>query len=50
MFISIIAIILGGVIWGLSGMVLFLPFVAIAKIVFSHFDGLKTLNKLLEVQ
>lgn len=50
MFISIIAIILGGVIWGLSGMVLFLPFVAITKIVFSHFDGLKALNKLLEVQ
>lgn len=50
MFISIIAIILGGVIWGLSGMVLFLPFIAIAKIVFSHYEGLKAINKLLEVQ
>ncbi len=48
MFISIIAILLGGVIWGLSGMVLFLPFVAIAKIVFSHVEELKPINKLLE--
>jgi predicted PurR-regulated permease PerM len=49
MFVSIIAIILGGVLWGVSGMVLFLPFVAIAKIVFSHLEGLKPINKLLEV-
>lgn len=50
MFISIIVILLGGVIWGLSGMILFLPFVAIAKIIFSHFDALKPVNKLLEIQ
>lgn len=49
MFVSIVAIIFGGVIWGLSGMVLFLPFIAILKIVSGHIEGLKPINKLLEI-
>lgn len=47
--VSIIAILLGGVIWGVSGMILFLPFVALLKIISGHVEELKPLNKLLEI-
>lgn len=47
--VSIVAILLGGVIWGVSGMILFLPFVAILKIVSGHIEGLKPLHKLLAI-
>ena len=42
-----IAIIAGGIIWGVSGMILFIPFVAILKIITDHVDALKPLNLLL---
>jgi predicted PurR-regulated permease PerM len=43
----LIAIILGGIIWGVAGMVLFIPFVAILKIVSDNIEELKPLNLLL---
>lgn len=45
-FISIAAILLGGVIRGVGGLILFLPFVALWKIVSAHIDRLEPLHKL----
>ncbi len=47
MLISIVAILFGGVLWGVSGMILFLPFVALLKIISSHIPELSALNTLL---
>jgi len=44
---TLVAILLGGIVWGVSGMVLFIPFVAILKIATDHVDDLKPLNILL---
>jgi len=44
---TLVAIIAGGVIWGVSGMILFIPFVAIMKIATDNADGWKPLNILL---
>ena len=43
----LVAVIGGGIIWGVAGMILFIPFVAILKIVSDHFEELKPLNLLL---
>ncbi len=43
----LIAIIAGGIIWGVAGMVLFIPFVAILKIVTDNIEDWKPLNLLL---
>lgn len=43
----LIAIIAGGIIWGVAGMVLFIPFVAIAKIISGNIDEWKPLYLLL---
>jgi predicted PurR-regulated permease PerM len=43
----LVAIVLGGLLWGVSGMVLFIPFVAILKIVSAHFEALAPLHLLL---
>ena len=47
--ISISAIFIGGVIWGASGMILSLTFVAILKIISSHIMELKVIYKLLKI-
>lgn len=39
--VSIIAVIVGGMLWGISGMFLALPAVAILKVLFDRVDGLK---------
>lgn len=44
---TLVAIILGGIIWGVSGMILFIPFVAILKIVTDHIEEGKSINILL---
>lgn len=44
----LVAIIAGGLIWGTAGMVLFIPFVAILKIVSCHFKSLDAVRLLLE--
>lgn len=45
--IIILAVILGGMIWGAAGMILFIPFVSIAKLIAERTEGLKTLSMLL---
>ncbi|MGK7395828.1 MAG: AI-2E family transporter [Candidatus Cyclobacteriaceae bacterium M3_2C_046] len=46
-FAIILAIYVGGVLWGPAGMVLFIPFLAIVKVVFDQFDSLKPYGFLL---
>ena len=38
---TILAIISGGFVWGVAGMILFIPMLSIAKIVFDHIPSLK---------
>lgn len=45
--ISIIVVLLGGTLWGFSGMFLSIPFVAVLKIIFDRIDELKPWGKLL---
>lgn len=47
--VSLIAILLGAAVWGFSGMILFLPFLAFVKVISAHFKGLKPLHTLLEI-
>ncbi|MBL7745274.1 MAG: AI-2E family transporter [Chitinophagaceae bacterium] len=44
---TLVAIIAGGILWGVSGMILFIPFVAILKIVTDNIEEWKPLNLLL---
>lgn len=44
---SIVVVLLGNQLWGLSGMFLSIPFVAVLKIVFDRIDDLKPWGKLL---
>mgnify|MGYP003575765523 CR=1 FL=1 len=46
-FVSIVAVLLGGAAWGIPGLFLSIPFVAILKIIFDRVDGLKPWGKLL---
>lgn len=45
--VTIIAVIVGGALWGIGGMFLSIPFVAILKIIFDHIESLKPLGFLL---
>jgi len=45
--ISIIIVLLGAALWGISGMFLSIPFIAVLKIIFDRVDGLKPWGKLL---
>ncbi|GAA5520207.1 AI-2E family transporter [Aliifodinibius salicampi] len=44
---ALIAIFVGGSIWGISGMILFIPLLGVLKVVFDEFDELKPLALLL---
>jgi len=46
-FASIFSIIVGGVIWGIAGMILFIPMVGILKIIFDHIESLKPLGYII---
>jgi putative permease len=46
-FITFMAVILGEILWGLSGMVLSIPVIAIIKIIFDRIEGLKPWGYLL---
>ncbi|MEX2573015.1 MAG: AI-2E family transporter [Balneolaceae bacterium] len=46
--VVIVAVILGGTIWGVAGMILFVPMFATIKIIFNHSDGLRPLGSVLE--
>jgi AI-2 transport protein TqsA len=45
--ISIVIVLLGAALWGISGMFLSIPFIAVMKIIFDRIDGLKPWGKLL---
>lgn len=45
--ISIVVVLLGGLLWGLSGMFLSIPLVAVCKIIFDRVDDMKPWGKLL---
>jgi AI-2 transport protein TqsA len=45
--ISILVVLLGGTLWGVSGMFLSIPFVAVLKIIFDRIDELKPWGKML---
>lgn len=44
--IALVALLIGGELWGISGMILFVPFVGILKHIFDQVDGLKPLGYL----
>jgi predicted PurR-regulated permease PerM len=46
-FVAIIALLLGGQLWGMAGLVLALPFIAIIKVIFDNVDGLQPYGFLL---
>jgi predicted PurR-regulated permease PerM len=46
-FFSIVVVLLGGALWGVSGMFLSIPFVAILKIIFDRIPEMKPWGKLL---
>lgn len=46
-FAAIISLLLGGQLWGMAGLVLALPFIAIIKVIFDNVDGLQPYGFLL---
>jgi predicted PurR-regulated permease PerM len=48
-FVMLIAIFVGGILWGLAGMILFVPFVGIAKLIADHSPKWRTLSMILGV-
>lgn len=44
---TLVAIIAGGILWGVSGMILFIPFIGILKIILDYIPGGKVFNILL---
>src|SRR5690606_4429968 len=44
---SILSIIIGGIIWGVAGMILFIPIVGIFKIICDHVESLKPIAYLI---
>lgn len=46
-FITILALIAGGMVWGVAGMLLVIPFIASVKIVFENYESTKSLAFLL---
>lgn len=45
--VIIIVIILGGILWGAAGLILFIPFISIVKLIADRTESLKTLSLLL---
>lgn len=45
--VTLVIVLLGGSIWGISGMFLSVPFIAVLKIIFDRVDGLRPWGKLL---
>lgn len=43
----LVAMVCGGILWGMAGLILFIPFVAIVQIISGHIDALKPLQRLL---
>ena len=47
--VMLLAIFVGGLLWGMAGMILFVPFVGIAKLIADHNPKWKTLSMILGV-
>jgi predicted PurR-regulated permease PerM len=45
--VSLVIVLLGGAVWGVSGMFLSIPFIAVLKIIFDRVDSLRPWGKLL---
>lgn len=45
--VSVVIVLMGGALWGISGMFLSVPFIAVLKIIFDRVEGLKPWGKLL---
>ena len=45
--VSLVIVLLGGAVWGVSGMFLSIPFIAVLKIIFDRVEELKPWGKLL---
>lgn len=46
--VSLLVLIMGGLIWGIAGMILFLPFIAIFKVACDHYKELQPIGKLIQ--
>ena len=46
-FVAMVALIIGGELWGISGMILFVPLIGILKVVFDQIEELKPYGYLL---
>ncbi|MDR9418306.1 AI-2E family transporter [Gracilimonas sp.] len=46
-FVAMLALIIGGEVWGISGMILFVPLIGILKVVFDQIPGMKPYGYLL---
>ena len=49
-FAAILALLIGGAVWGPAGMILFIPFLAMLKVIFDAVDDLKPYGFILGVQ
>ena len=47
MLVTLVAIIAGGIIWGAAGMILFIPFLSILKLIADKSPGMESLSKIL---
>lgn len=47
---AIVALLIGGAIWGIAGMIMFVPFAAMVKVICDHVDGMKPYGILLGIQ
>ncbi|HEX6225773.1 MAG TPA: AI-2E family transporter [Chryseolinea sp.] len=47
--VMLVAIFVGGILWGLAGMILFVPFVGIAKLIADHNPKWKTISMILGI-
>lgn len=45
---AIVSLIIGGAIWGISGLILAIPFIAIIKVIFEHIDMFKPIGLLMD--
>jgi predicted PurR-regulated permease PerM len=48
MLVTLIAIIAGGILWGASGMILFIPFLSILKLIADQTKGMESLSRILD--
>lgn len=46
-FMAMLALIIGGEVWGISGMILFVPLIGILRVIFEEIEGLKPYGYLL---